>query len=560
VVEICLSCQTSVVRRRTGTNTRLHRGQLLVANAKMITESVLGAHVLRDMDVERLVEHFPIKTVSGRSHLLTQMSTPTADLAVLKERQAELRTVRRQFTSAKKEIDAVRSTLAECEDAVITVGSAAKDSRHAEYYNQILWAPGTWLSQFNPQGWLIELIVLFRTILLPGLAVLMPALLLIAPIFVFKFILKKELNFAEYMTMLRQSIQKAMPSVLGKPRFAGRGGPLEVGEQFIHLGATAAMFIASIWNQVSAALSMRRVVADMRSRADAVRRFTDATRRLGELLGVSVTLPAWTMTDMGLFGEAWNTPTNIQQLLDVAGRLDALVAVVACKRTCFVTYGDNIVLKDVYHPGTGAKRVYNSLTLGAGSRHHVMLTGPNRGGKSTILKAMGTAALMSQTLGIVFARKAVLPVFQHMITALNPTDILGHLSLFESEIEFAKDVRARVKDATGPIFLMMDEIFHGTNAHDGVEAATIFLDDLYAEKNVFSLISTHYMGLPERYGPKQTQNLCMDAAIDPANGDQLLYTYKLKEGVNGLSSVREILRERGLLVRSGSPKNVATGQ
>jgi DNA mismatch repair protein MutS len=194
------------------------------------------------------------------------------------------------------------------------------------------------------------------------------------------------------------------------------------------------------------------------------------------------------------------------------------------------------------------KRVYNSVSLVSdvsGALHqNVLLTGPNRGGKSTLLKALGTAVLMSQTVGIVFAREAWIPRFTNIITALAPADVVGKLSLFEAEIEFAKDVKSRL----GPLtFLMMDEIFHGTNAHDGVEASQVFLDQLYDPKvrGLFSVVSTHYMDLPERY--KGVQQLCMEASVNPDDPDRLVYTYKVCGGVNRFSSVREILRERGLL-------------
>jgi hypothetical protein len=36
--------------------------------------------------------------------------------------------------------------------------------------------------------------------------------------------------------------------------------------------------------------------------------------------------------------------------------------------------------------------------------------------------------------------------------------------------------------------------------------------------------------------------------VDPADADRLIYTYRLIPGVNRHSSVREILRERGLLL------------
>jgi DNA mismatch repair protein MSH6 len=229
-----------------------------------------------------------------------------------------------------------------------------------------------------------------------------------------------------------------------------------------------------------------------------------------------------------------------------------LTAVGTRKRICFPTLSEtSLEITDIYHPGLEAgRRIYNSIMIGEQDcRKHVLLTGPNRGGKSTLLKSLGAAVLMSQTLGVVFARKARMPVFGSIVTALNPTDTLGALSLFEAEIEFAKDVKATIATSTQPVFLMMDEIFHGTNAHDGVEASQVFLDQLYSAggATVFSVVSTHYMDLPNRYGEKHTQNLCMDARVDPEDSDRLIYSYRLIPGVNQYSSVREILRERGLL-------------
>jgi DNA mismatch repair ATPase MutS len=117
------------------------------------------------------------------------------------------------------------------------------------------------------------------------------------------------------------------------------------------------------------------------------------------------------------------------------------------------------------------------------------------------------------------------------------------MSLFESEIEFAKDVKSRL--GTEPMFLMMDEIFHGTNASDGAAAARVFLDQLYKHQGpVFSVISTHYMELPESYRGTYVQDLCMEAR--QKTPELLEYTYRLCEGINRCSSVHEILRERGL--------------
>jgi hypothetical protein len=516
-----------------------------------MSDTILGKHTLRDLDVDQLSRAFDTATEAGASALRERLSEPLADAGAVQARQQEMRGVRAACKKNEEAIAKARAELRETEADVRSVGAAAADGRYAEYYTQLLWGADSRLAWLNEISWFNELVLFFRTIFLPGLTVVLPLLVFIMPFIVFTFILKKPLSVGEYFTMIQGALKKAMPSVLGAPRFAGRGGVAEMGEQFVHLAAGVVMFGASMWNQVSAALNLRRVAADMRRRAAAVRRFTDAARDLGAAIGVPCDfLHQWPAADIGVFGEAWNRPALIEGLLAAAAHLDMLAAVGSRKRMCFPTPSESRVeITDIYHPGLEAKqRVYNTIAIG--DRTHVLLTGPNRGGKSTLLKGLGAAVLMHQTLGVVFARKAHMPVFGSIVTALNPTDTLGALSLFEAEIEFAKDVKATIAGATQPVFLMMDEIFHGTNAHDGVEASQVFLDQLYGGGGaapVFSVVSTHYMDLPKRYGEKQTLNLCMDAKVDPADADRLIYSYRLIPGVNQYSSVREILRERGLL-------------
>ena len=89
---------------------------------------------------------------------------------------------------------------------------------------------------------------------------------------------------------------------------------------------------------------------------------------------------------------------------------------------------------------------------------------------------------------------------------------------------------------------MMDEIFHSTNAHDGVEASRVFLNRLYKLPNTVSLISTHYRVLAEEYTTVQSLQV---EAISTETG--LKYTYQVIPGISTKSSVMEILQERGLL-------------
>jgi DNA mismatch repair ATPase MutS len=97
----------------------------------------------------------------------------------------------------------------------------------------------------------------------------------------------------------------------------------------------------------------------------------------------------------------------------------------------------------------------------------------------------------------------------------------------------------------------MDEIFHSTNARDGVEASRIFLDRLYTARDGsrVSIISTHYRELPEYYGDRVQ---CLQVVARMREDDTIDYTYRVAEGVSAVSSVRELLRERGLLCPAGA--------
>lgn len=503
-----------------------------------------------DLDLENIVAALPTFTRTGKNTLQEKLKSPLADPLEIAKNQNEIQSiyqhVKKGGPKAREAIQATREILKGAEDHVVAIATVDSDARYAEYYSQMLWSHDdrrfAWLNEI---GWVLEIIAFIKIFLVPGLSIIMPLILLLVPLLILS--QESDWSLTDYFDILLKAIQKSMPTGM-TPRFGTAGGLLKLGEQFAHLSVAGVMFGVSIWTQVSAAISLHAVVEDMRQRAQSLRKFTAATKELAVLLGLAPidsfdSLESY--NDLKLFGVAWNDRTSVERLLAVAGRLDCLASLALARKICFPTYDNEkgIQLEQLYHPEVPVnRRVYNDVKMPQSSSH-ILLTGPNRGGKSTLLKALGTSVVMAHTVGIVFARKANIPVFQNIVSAMEPRDHVGKLSLFESEIEFAKQVR----ELQGPTFLLMDEIFHGTNALDGVEASCVFLDGIYKDsKDLFSVISTHYKELPERY-KDQVQNLCMEASVDPKIPDRLKYSFRLRSGVNCLSSVREILRERGLL-------------
>lgn len=540
--------------------------------------------MIRDIDISGLASVFPTQLTVGKNALINRLSAPQTDSQLLAERIAEIRTVRRNLKTHGSRVEELLGILQKAESDCKSVLNIIKfDSlkvqntdRNAEYYSQLLWDRTSILSPLNENPLWCEASLFLRSLFLPGLSVAVPILLVVAPI-VILYLTKDsntDIDISSYLASLRTALQQT-----GKLRYAGRGDTLEFAEQFGQIAGAIAMMLMSAWNQVSAAQHLRNVAEDMKKQANSVYQMASAIKEIATLLDIRIETDSLRIeggTSLTQFGYVWNHPQIAQNILNAAGHIDMLIAIASFTKICTPIYSNaGIELIDLYHPVIASEsRIYNSVHI----KNHMILTGPNRGGKSTLLKSICYAVLMSQTIGIVFARKAVLPIFGNIVCALNPIDRVGEVSLFEAEIEFAKSVRTIIAKSSQPVFIMMDEIFHGTNAHDGVEASQIFLDDLYAHKQqqnpVISVISTHYLELPRRYcsgvndeGTGHSLNTgennsrrttaavtacCMEASPDPRDSDCLVYSYRLIPGINRFSSVREILRERGLLAEKSS--------
>jgi DNA mismatch repair protein MutS len=195
-----------------------------------------------------------------------------------------------------------------------------------------------------------------------------------------------------------------------------------------------------------------------------------------------------------------------------------------------------------------AKVVVNSVELGAPARN-MILTGPNTGGKSTVIKAIALNALLAQTFGIAAARSCQLTPFTAIRTYIRvEDDIERGLSLYRAEVERAKQLSSAVA-ALQPgqhALVIIDEMFRGT-ARD--QAA--LLAYWYAKENLgryphcMLLEATHY---PELIGlEKETNGLFQNYKVEiERNSDgSLRRTYLLKKGSTLQNVAADILKEEG---------------
>lgn len=181
--------------------------------------------------------------------------------------------------------------------------------------------------------------------------------------------------------------------------------------------------------------------------------------------------------------------------------------------------------------------VSNDLALSA-ERRILLITGPNMGGKTALLKTLGLAVLMAQC-GLFVAAEAAELAFPDRLFV----DIGDQQSLQESLSTFAAHV-LRLKEvleaATPHSLVLIDELGSGTDPEEGAALAQAFLEGLL-NKGVRGLISTHLSPLKAfAQDTPGVQNASMRFDLE-----HLRPTYELVVGAPGRSYALSIARRLG---------------
>lgn len=241
---------------------------------------------------------------------------------------------------------------------------------------------------------------------------------------------------------------------------------------------------------------------------------------------------------------------KVYELLEIVYELDIFenMALIATqKKWCFANYdpseSPNVQINLLFHPHLNSP-IKNSIAV-TPNQNMAFLTGPNMAGKSSLLKSIGLSIYLSHIGFPVPAQSMSTTVFDGLITTINLPDNLDQgLSHYYSEVRRVKEVASSLLNGQ-KMFVILDELFRGTNVKDAYDASLLIIAELARINSAVFFISTHIVELAEQL--KSIPNISFLYMETYFEDRKPIFTYQLKAGISEERLGMYIVENEGII-------------
>ncbi|GFQ91601.1 DNA mismatch repair protein Msh6, partial [Trichonephila clavata] len=191
--------------------------------------------------------------------------------------------------------------------------------------------------------------------------------------------------------------------------------------------------------------------------------------------------------------------------------------------------GDSYIPNSVY---IGPKRANSTENMNTGGKL-VLVTGPNMGGKSTLMRQAGALVIMAHVGSYVPAEAMRLTPVDRIFTRVGASDRInkGESTFFVE----ASETSSILSHASPDSFVLIDELGRGTATFDGTAIAYSTLKYLVDKICCRTLFSTHYHSLCDDYSGHPNVGLGHMACMVEKDSDcsvleKITFLYKFVDG------------------------------
>ena len=163
----------------------------------------------------------------------------------------------------------------------------------------------------------------------------------------------------------------------------------------------------------------------------------------------------------------------------------------------------------------------------------LVISGPNAGGKTIVLKTVGLLVLMAKhSIPIPAKEGARVDIMDVMADIGDMQSVSGDLSTFSGHLVVCREMMKRARAFDGPSLILLDEIGTGTDPAQGAALAQAVLEDLMNSDSRI-IVTTHYQRIKELAAESEAFQI---AAMEFENN---VPTYRLRMGSIGESFALE---------------------
>ena len=507
------------------------------------------------------------KTISGKILFKNLLNNPTTNIEVLKKRQ----NIIKELTNNKL-LENINKKLEELCPLEKTLIWLLKDKTSEErklidsvYFKQ------SYLKVLNNQEEFLTLYSLFKIVFSPVYGVVSPMVFLILPYLYLYFFTKLKFDFGIYLKIFKMSFFGGLNLMGGS-----HGGKLNMSRYF-SIVISVIIYFQNLMNSFELAKNTNEIINILHYKINDVNKLINTsldlyndTKDILDCSELKHTLPEikdeMFTKDPCLFSNKGKILINaikiqdvekIRPYLDFIGTLDCYTSLANLynsseskdNKICYPSYLENqrphINVSQVWHPYLDSNAVCNDISIGNNAPQNIIITGPNAGGKSTLIKSLTLSIIFAQTFGICFGESMSFTPFSLVNTYLNIPDCKGKESLFEAEMYRARNHIMEVSklETNQFSFIVMDEIFSSTNPEEGISGGYAIAEKLASFDNSISIITTHFTYLTNLEKDGKYKNYKIPIERDSSNN--ICYKYKLVPGVSNQYIALELLKNKG---------------